>query len=203
MKLGFAPAWNQLPWEAKGLCLLLLRQAKGPEDIPEDKEALNKAIRGSGKWWSVLFPWITDLKLMADQQRSVKRKRKEAAEHRWKDKPEVAPGKIRRIKITPLKGKSVECFERLWEAWPKRGDGKPSRGEKGKAMKLFQEIVDSKAANPFELEEATVVYRSYPKVRDGYVKMVTTFFAIKDGMWMECLERVRKGPRAQELARMA
>ena len=82
---------------------------------------------------------------------------------------------------------SSTAFEVIWKNWPKRIDGKPSRGERGKAEGCFQAIVDSGAATPGELVKCAEIYCAHPNVKDGYVKMISTFLSLEAGTWVECL----------------
>ena len=84
---------------------------------------------------------------------------------------------------------SSRAFGVIWKNWPKRVDGKPSKGERGRAERCFQAIVDSGAASPEELVRCAEIYASsHPNVKDGFVKHVSTFLSLEAGTWVECLD---------------
>lgn len=85
-----------------------------------------------------------------------------------------------------------EVFQTLWEEWPREREGKPARGEKPKAQTCFQSILDGGEVSAEELLQAARVYISEDaRVRAGYPKMVSSWLALKDGFWKQCVQTVR------------
>lgn len=83
-------------------------------------------------------------------------------------------------------------FQTLWEEWPRERDGKPARGEKPKAQTCFQSILDGGEVSAEELLQAARVYISEDgRVKAGYPKMVSSWLALKDGFWKQCVQTVR------------
>lgn len=85
-----------------------------------------------------------------------------------------------------------QAFQSLWEDWPKRSDGKPSRGSRPKAELCFQKILEAGEVKAFELLEASAVYREeWSHVKEGWVQNVSTFLALEAGLWKQCVKVIR------------
>lgn len=85
-----------------------------------------------------------------------------------------------------------QAFQSLWEDWPKRSDGKPSRGSRPKAELCFQKILEAGEVKAFELLEASAVYREeWSQVKEGWVQNVSTFLALEAGLWKQCVKVIR------------
>lgn len=85
-----------------------------------------------------------------------------------------------------------QAFQSLWEGWPKRSDGKPSRGSKPKAELCFQKILEAGEVSAAELVEAAIVYREeWSQVKEGWVQNVSTFLALEAGLWKQCVKTIR------------
>lgn len=83
-------------------------------------------------------------------------------------------------------------FQTLWEEWPREREGKPARGEKPKAQTCFQSILDGGEVSAEELLQAARIYISEDgRVKAGYPKMVSSWLALKDGFWKQCVQTVR------------
>ena len=112
------------------------------------------------------------------------------------------PAEVKILPFDPLgnliKPEYMPTFCRIWEAWPKRSDRKSSRGSKTKALILLNELLSQEHLTCYEAEACAEAYKDYPNVKEGYVKNVTTFFAKKDGLWMEALEHIRRDHMEQE-----
>lgn len=85
-----------------------------------------------------------------------------------------------------------QAFQSLWEDWPKRSDGKPSRGSRPKAELCFQKILEAGEVKAFELLEASAVYREeWSQVKEGWIQNVSTFLALEAGLWKQCVKVIR------------
>ena len=92
-----------------------------------------------------------------------------------------------------------QAFEALWQDWPREREGKPARGEKPRAEACFQEILNGGEVSANELLAAGRLYLAEDeRVRAGFPKMVSSFFALKDGFWRRCVQANRE--RAQVVA---
>lgn len=102
----------------------------------------------------------------------------------------------KRISLRNVKPEVEPFFDAIWNVWPKRSDGKPSRGNISKAETCFQAIVDSGVATPQELLRVADSYiHDHPNVQAGYVQMVATFFALQNGTWKEGMLKLREQQR--------
>ena len=87
-------------------------------------------------------------------------------------------------------GEIVFCY--IWENWPKRKDGKYSRGEKTQGFNNYKQILETGLVTPYQLLLSCEWYsREYPIAKEGYIKRVSTFFK-EDGLWAECVEMIQK-----------
>lgn len=112
---------------------------------------------------------------------------KKAAEKRWSD-PEVK--KKSKVKLTHLKDEQVVlAFNFVWKFWPPRSDGNPSKGDRLKGEKVFQQIIDDGIATPFQLTRVAEYYwQNYPYAQKGFIRQIATFFSLDAGLWAEIFE---------------
>lgn len=122
--------------------------------------------------------------------------------------PEVLPLKVakekkpRKVKTTGLKGDdSLEAFNAIWEAFPRTkrewsqvtrewADVPVAPGSRLEGENNFQAIVDSGVCKPHMLYYAFWAYlQESPKVKDGFIQQVSTFFGPKKATYLEWLER--------------
>lgn len=106
------------------------------------------------------------------------------------------------VVLTHLKPESENAFEWVWENWKPsavvdKATGnvtqKVIRGDRLPAEENFQAIVDSGVATPDELRQAAWLYlETHPKVKEGFVQHVRTFFTLHNGRWAEAVRRIRK-----------
>jgi hypothetical protein len=107
-------------------------------------------------------------------------------------KSESKPRKVQKLKLQILPEAAIPSFELLWKQWPGRKDGRPSRGDKPKAQQCWKAILDSGLATPEELLETGLYYTTFhPAALEGFVRMVSTVFALKDGIWREILPEIQ------------
>lgn len=94
-----------------------------------------------------------------------------------------------------------QAFETLWAEWPREREGKPARGEKPKAEACFQEILNGGEVSASELLAAGRLYLAEDeRVKAGFPKMVSSFFALKDGFWRSAVKLHRHRVTPQEVA---
>lgn len=73
------------------------------------------------------------------------------------------------------------------------------RGDRLPAEESFQTILDEGVATPEELRLAAEFYcKRHPKVLEGYVQHVRTFFSLRGGRWAESLKLIRAWRKEQE-----
>lgn len=118
-----------------------------------------------------------------------------------KVKKEKPPKKIR---TTALKPESQECFGFLWAEFPKSHnkwdqetkcykDYPLDPGSKFKAEERFQAIIDAQIATAYELYSSFHAYiAESPKVKDGFVQQVSTFFGVEKATYLQWLDRARQ-----------
>lgn len=81
-----------------------------------------------------------------------------------------------------------QAFDYIWEHWPKRKDGKYSKGEKTLAEISFAEILSRGTVTAYDLMLCADWYREkYPIAQQGYIKQIATFFKVDTGLWREIL----------------
>ena len=81
-----------------------------------------------------------------------------------------------------------EAFEYVWKYWPKRQDGKYSKGERTLAEITFNEILSKENVTAYDLMLCADWYRkNYPTAQQGYIKQIATFFNHETGLWREIL----------------
>jgi len=219
MEMVWPPEFYRLPWHIRAIGYIAVAESRNPD---EKMETVNDLIQWLGnprgdslKIAKMVWP---DLEFAIDIIREQIRAKMDLRVSRRQsgskggraikllgvsEKPVKAEAKPKKIQVlTPkgfLDGLLAPSFERLWKEWPKRGDGIASRGDRTKGAVCFRKIVDAQLATPLELEECVKAYSTSPKVLDGYVQQVSTFFSFDEGKWIECLQIVRKsGKKLQE-----
>jgi hypothetical protein len=117
-------------------------------------------------------------------------------EGKGREKKGKEDGEVKRriLSLTALRTQEAqEAFARVWAIWPvKRPDGHHAKGNKIPAERAFQKILDSGAATAAELEAAARAYlTNHPRVQDGFIVFVSTFYGEEKGMWMEAVRALR------------
>jgi len=108
------------------------------------------------------------------------------------------------VELTDLKSGSFEPFEEVWMMWPmrvSRQDEKTKqwsivdveRGNRARAERAFQRIVDAGAATPELLYYCAFAYlKNSSLVKKGYVQHVSTFYGTELRTWSEFVEMAKK-----------
>ena len=178
--------WLLMPprWKAYALLMASGEPVEGLNLSPKDMALAEKYL-------TPIHPVIDEC---IQRKARISQVRAQAARSPRKKEAVVIPEPCvtpRPVALACIKPENQASFERVWKHWPKRGDGKPSKGDKAKAQRCFQDIVSAGIATAQELENAAIIYWDHPNVQEGFVRMVATFYSLKDGLWREALERVR------------
>jgi len=83
-----------------------------------------------------------------------------------------------------------KVFNFIWDTWPERSDKAFAKGERHLAEKSFRSLINDYGYNPYGLWLCADLYKNYPKVKEGYVKQISSFFDDENGLYIEFMRQI-------------
>ena len=98
----------------------------------------------------------------------------------------------------PMTAHQSKVFNLIWDNWPKRSDQAFSKGERHLAEKSFKLLIENYGYSPDILWLTTDLYKTHPKVQEGYVKQIANFFDAEIGLYIEFIRQINEDLRLDD-----
>ena len=98
----------------------------------------------------------------------------------------------------PMTAHQSKVFNLIWDNWPKRSDQAFSKGERHLAEKSFKLLIENYGYSPDILWLTADLYKTHPKVQEGYVKQIANFFDAEIGLYIEFIRQINEDLRLDD-----
>jgi hypothetical protein len=98
----------------------------------------------------------------------------------------------------PMTVHQSKVFNFIWDNWPERSDKAFSKGERHLAENSFKILIENYGYSPDILWLTADLYKTHPKVQEGYVKQISNFFDAEIGLYIEFIRQVNEDLRLDD-----